>query len=90
MCECPDKGMTACGRPEEGNATGMLSGELVFVYGMTSSYKISPRQRPRRKSSNDSSGFSSPLMNGAIHRILPLVLLLYLLHLKIENFLSEE
>lgn len=29
MCECPDKGMTTCGRPEAGNATGMLSGELA-------------------------------------------------------------
>lgn len=32
----------------------------------------------------------SILMNGAIHWILLLVLLLYLLHLEIENFLSEE
>lgn len=55
--------MTACGRPEAGNATGMLSGELICVYRMTSSYKTSPRQGPRRKSSNDSSGFSPPYQN---------------------------
>lgn len=29
MCECPDKGTTACGKPEAGNAAGMSSGELV-------------------------------------------------------------